>query len=62
MEWYSIAFIVGLLMPFISAFGKIRAGFSEGGLLAGLWTWFRLTLMTLPIAFIIMWIGHIARG
>jgi len=57
MDWYWIALICGLIAPLFVFGGQISLAFREGGIRTGLGTWFGMSLITIPIMFLIIGIG-----
>jgi hypothetical protein len=58
MAWYWLALVLGVIAPWLVMGGHIRMAFREGGLQTGLGTWFGISLITVPMVFLIMWLGR----
>ena len=56
MEWYWIALIAGVILPWVIRGKLIRIGLEDGGVLSGLRVWARLCLFTIPIMFVTVYI------
>ena len=56
MEWYRIALIAGVILPWVIRGELIRIGLEDGGVLFGLRVWARLCLFTIPIMFVTAYI------
>jgi len=52
MEWYWIALIAGLILPWVVRGKLVLIGFEDGGISVGLRVWSRLCLFTIPIMFV----------
>jgi len=61
MKWYWIANIAGIISPWLIMARTIRIGFEEKGLLTGVGVWAGISMVTIPIMLLIMWIFEIAR-
>jgi ABC-type spermidine/putrescine transport system permease subunit II len=57
MEWYWIGIIVGLLAPWFVMGRAILIGFQERGLQGGLGIWLGVSLLTVPLVLVIMWLA-----
>lgn len=57
MAWYWVALIGGLLSPLVVMPRDVLRGFMDGGLAGGLGAWSGIAVITLPITFVLMWIG-----
>lgn len=62
MNWYWIALIVGIVIPWFIEGRAIRIGFEEGGLQTGLGVWFGVSVLTIPFAFLFIWLGLLLLG
>jgi hypothetical protein len=56
MEWYWIALIAGLILPWVVSGKLIGIGFEDGDISGGLRVWSRLCLFTIPIMFVIAYV------
>ena len=56
MEWYWIALIAGVILPWVIRGKLIRIALEDGGLSSGLGVWARLCLFTIPIVFVTAYI------
>lgn len=61
MQWYSVALIAGLIMPWLIMGKSLRAAFGAG-LAYGLGVWSGTLWLTLPAMFAIMWTAHYLAG
>jgi hypothetical protein len=52
MEWYWIALIAGLILPWVVRGKLVLIGFEDGGISGGLRVWSRMCLFTIPIMFV----------
>jgi len=63
MEWFWIALIAGITVPWVMNFRReILAAFREGGALKGFGYWFGVCWVTVPITLFFSWIIHKVIG
>ncbi len=57
MQWYLVALIAGITVPWVMTFRRdILAAFRESGAVQGFGYWFVVCCFTVPITLFFMWI------